>query len=127
MGGPNSARQGAIRVHVLQPRVVEAIYMGYLTAQRVEEGSIQFYALLRRAPATHWVIDATALLGFEAKIPMLATAWVEAFKAQGGQLILIVSASSAVRMVATTAGFAAGLPLRVVATHAEAMAFLPAR
>lgn len=114
-------------MHVVSPGVIEVVYAGYIATSLVEEKAHEFYATLRRAPAKHWIGDATGLQGFDPRTTLLAAPWMDAFKAQGGQLFIIVSTSSSVRMVASTVSFAAGVPIKTAATSAEAMALLPSR
>jgi hypothetical protein len=120
-------RQGAIRVHVVSPGVVEVVYAGYVSATLLEEKAHEFYATLRRSPATHWIADATGLQGFDPKVNLLGAPWVDAFKSQGGRLLILVSTSPSVRMAGSTLSFAAGVPIKSAANSAEAMALLPPR
>jgi len=116
-----------MRVHMVSPGVVEVVFAGYIAAQLLDDKAHEFYALLRRSPATHFIADATGLQGFEPKVTLLAAQWLDAFKSQGGRLFIVVSANPSVRMVASTLSFAAGVPIKTAASSAEAMTLLPSR
>jgi hypothetical protein len=127
MAGPRGERQGRISFHAIQPGVLEGVYIGHLTVRLADELLPAFQAALSRSPTTHWLINALEMNGFENRALVAAKPWFHAFKAQGGRLIIVVTASAPVRMAASALGFAVGLPMQVVSTRKEALSLLAAR
>lgn len=126
MAASKTDQGGNIRVHVVQPGVIESVYSGYLTARNAEEMLPAFQALLSGAAKTHWIINATALTGFENKVLVAGKPWIQSFKEHGGQGLIVVTESASTRMAASALGFAVGISIKVVPTRAEALALLPA-
>jgi hypothetical protein len=127
MAGPRGERQGRITLHAIQPGVLEGVYIGYLTARLADERLPEFQAALSRSKATHWIINTIEMNGFETRALATAKPWFEAFKAQGGRLLIVVTESAPVRMAVSALVFTMGVPLQVVSTRKEALSLLPAR
>jgi hypothetical protein len=125
MREPKSARSGTLRVHVVQPGVIGTVYAGYISTALAEGMLPEFIKTLDRHPATHWILDSLRVTGFDSKIALNANPWVEAFKAHGGQMMITIATSAAVRLVVSSLGFAVGVSSKAVETFQQAKELLP--
>jgi hypothetical protein len=126
MPAPRTEQGGNVRIHVVQPGVIESVYSGYLTSAIAEEALPAFLALLAGAATSHWIMNAAALEGFEKGVLIAGRPWIHAFKEHGGQGLILVTKSASTRMAGSALGFAMGITLKVAPTRAEALALLPA-
>lgn len=117
----DAQKDGHTAVNWLGNDTIELVQKGHLTKPLVE----QEYQQLVRMTTTHkvrWVLsDAETVSNFDASISAAGSAIVGHLKTIGVERVVIVVNSSVVRMMASTLGFAAGLPIKPVATRKEAM------
>lgn len=118
-------KPGTIQVSSIKPAVVEAIYKGYITSEMQERSFPEFKTVLGKATASHWVIDAIDIDGFDPKVGIAGGAWISSFKGQGGHTMIVVTTSSLVRMLGSTLAFGSGLSVKVVSTRVQALAHMP--
>lgn len=87
--------------HVLLTRM-----RGHVTRALAEGQFEQFRVLVAATPKPGWIIELGELTGFDPGAVSAGARWFSVFKDRGGERVLFVSASSAVRMVAASLAFA---------------------
>lgn len=80
-----------------------------------------------RSDPTDWIIDALSVDDIESELPASLTEMFLEIKKQNVRHIALVSTKSSVRMIVSTAGFAASAGLMLANTHEEALEAIESR
>lgn len=106
----------------LDDEILEATYRGTVTEALVAEADRRFWRAAGGRFVRFALLDAGAATGIEGGAAQTGRQWMSHFKAQGGQLIVVIATLSAIRMVVSALLFATGTPVRIVGSRDEALA-----
>jgi hypothetical protein len=104
--------------------VIEAVMFGYQNAATITTMLDGIKSAMKGGAATGVLFDATAIEGFAPDVRVPGVEMLRFIKSSGLPRAVAVVSVSAVRMMAAAISFAAGLPLDMYATRAEAEARL---
>jgi len=121
----NQHEPGTVQFKTPRPGVIESVYSGHMTAAVLDQNLKAFRDKLSAGSTTHWVANALGVTRFDPTVSTIGAAWLREFKSQGGKQVILISGNSAIRMIAATAGFVAGVPIKAVETREAAAAHLP--
>jgi hypothetical protein len=106
--------------------VIEVTFEGYLTADVLAASGAEYWRLAVDRPVPYAVIDAVAVTGFDRTIATEGWLASSRFRERGGLEYLMVSTSSALRMIGAALAASSHVPFRFFDTRAEAFAHLRA-
>lgn len=119
---------GRITFHWVTPTILELVWSGHITRGSCGHYPDQLTALLSRAsvrgssPTLRYAIfDALGVTGFTADSRIPGGQLLNMCKRAGARRVIVVTRSSAVRMIGSTVALATGMSIRFVAGHAEAL------
>ncbi len=120
---------GRITFHWVTPTILELVWSGYITRASCGHYPDQLTALLSRAsvrrdasPTLRYAIfDALDVTGFTADSRVPGSQLLDMCKRAGARRVIVVTKSSAVRMIGSTVALATGMSIRFVAGHADAL------
>lgn len=101
-------------------RVLITCMRGFVTAALCARSFEQFRAQALNTTSAPWIIDTLGITGFQPGAVQVGARWFDVFKMRGGQQIIMVSNSSAVRMAAATLSFAVHIKVSSYGTLAGA-------
>ncbi len=116
----NRSSEHFILSEALGPGMVSTRMGGHITASLCERELDGFRALMANTAEKVWVIDVSALSGFDPRAVQAGARWFDAYKKSGGSKIIYVSKNPAARMAAQALGFSVGVGVRCVTSLAEA-------
>lgn len=106
----------------LDDEILEAAYRGNVSEALVEEADRRFWRAASGRFVRFAIVDTSAATGIDGGATQTGRQWMSHFKAQGGQLIVVITTLSAIRMVVSALLFATGTPVRIVGSRDEALA-----
>jgi hypothetical protein len=120
---------GKITFHWVTPTILELVWSGHITRASCGHYPDQLTALLSRAtvrpgssPSLRYAIfDALGVTGFTADSRIPGGQLLNMCKRAGARRVIVVTRSSAVRMIGSTVALATGMSIRFVAGHADAL------
>jgi hypothetical protein len=101
---------------------LEATYSGALSAALVEEGRRRYWEVAGHRSVRFALVDTAAVTWIEAHAAHAGRTWLTDFKAQDGEMVVIVVRLRALRMVTAAALFATGVSTRTMSSREEAVA-----
>jgi hypothetical protein len=105
------AEQSEIYSESVSSNVIVSWFSGYITPELADDRRVQFRPLLARCSTPTWIMELTAMTGFDPRTVAAGAKWLRAFKESGGREILFISAQSAAR--AAVSGVALGMRIPV--------------
>lgn len=112
---------------LIAPDVVITYFRGHITNELALKQLPRFREVLQGSKAASWIMELTAMTGFDPGAITGGAAWWQAFKAVTGQQILVVSTQSAARMAAASLSFSIRLPVKPFAQLEPALAYAGVR
>ena len=112
---------------LIAPGVVITYFRGHITNELAMKQLSHFREVLQGAGAASWIMELTAMTGFDPSAITAGAAWWQAFKRANGEQILVVSTQSAARMAAASLSFSTGLPVKPFAQLEPALAYAGVR
>jgi hypothetical protein len=119
---PLGREQGAIRVRFISPTILDLVWTGYITEASCAQYPAQLEHLLAAQRIDYAVFDALRVSGFSADSRGPGGRLLSICKQAGARRVMVVTDSSAIRMIGSTVAFATGMSIRFFATRAEALA-----
>lgn len=110
-----------ITFRFLTPVILEVIWSGYITRASCGHYPDQLIRLLGRTTIRYAIFDALAVTGFTADSRVPGGRLLEICKRAGARRVMVVTNSSAVRMIGSTVALATGMSIRFVAQTADAL------
>jgi len=118
---------GACEVVRIDDDTIELQWRGYVTAPIVEHGRAELARLSQSSPPRFVLHDTLQVTGYDGEVRGPGKQLLLDFRQRGGVLMVAAVESVLIRMLATALGLAAGVPMRLYATRAEALVALRQR
>lgn len=116
---------GRITFRFLTTSILEVVWSGYITQAACGHYPDQLQAMLTRtgpAPSIRYAIfDAVRVTGFTADSRVPGAKLLDLCKRAGARRVIVVTDSSAIRMIGSTVALATGMSIRFVPSHADAL------
>jgi hypothetical protein len=113
---------GRISFRFLTPLFLELVWSGYITQASCGHYPERLSSLLVGRSIRYAIFDALAVTGFSADSRVAGGKLLAGCKGAGARRVLVVTDSSAVRMIGSTVALATGMSIRFVASQAAALA-----
>jgi hypothetical protein len=111
---------GTIIFRFATPTIVDLIWTGYITEQSCAHYPAQLERLLASRRIDYAIFDARGVTGFSADSRVPGGRLLAICKAAGARRVMVVTDSSAIRMIGSTVALATGMSIRFFATRREA-------
>jgi hypothetical protein len=116
---------GRITFRFLTPSILEVVWSGYITQASCGHYPERLQSMLTRAgPAAsirYAIFDAARVTGFTADSRVPGSQLLEMCKRAGARRVIVVTNSSAVRMIGSTVALATRMSIRFVSSHGAAL------
>lgn len=116
---------GTITFRFLTPTILEVVWSGYITQASCGHYPDRLQSMLTRAgPAAtirYAIFDASRVTGFTADSRVPGSQLLEMCKRAGARRVIVVTNSSAVRMIGSTVALATRMSIRFVQSHGDAL------
>jgi hypothetical protein len=112
---------GTIIFRFARPAIVDVVWSGYITGQSCGHYPEQLERLLASRRIDYAIFDALGVTGFSADSRVPGGRLLAACKAAGARRVMVVTDSSAIRMIGSTVALATGMSIRFFATRSEAL------
>lgn len=103
-----------ITFRFLTPTILELVWSGYITQASCGHYPDQLARLLARTSIRYAIFDALGVTGFTADSRVPGGQLLELCKRAGARRVIVVTSSSAVRMIGSTVALATGVSIRFV-------------
>ena len=113
---------GRIAFYTLTPQIIELVWSGYITEASCGHYPDQLIRFLAGRSIRYAIFDAMAVTGFTADSRVPGGALLAQCKRSGARRVIVVTKSSAVRMIGSTVALATGMSIRFVASREAALA-----
>lgn len=121
---PRSQLGNSVTTRRLEPKIIETVYAGHISAEMAEQVKGQLVDNLALQPGSHWLIDAGSATGIQPAKEYNRLAVFRAFEENGGGRIAVVVKSGPLRMMSATFSFALGLKMKAFEERGEALEYL---
>ena len=111
---------GTIVFRFARPTVVDLVWTGYITEASCGHYPEQLERLLANRKLTYAIFDALGVTGFSADSRVPGGRLLAVCKNAGARRVMVVTDSSAIRMIGSTVALATGMSIRFFATRSEA-------
>lgn len=111
---------GTIVFRFARPTIVDLVWTGYITEQSCGHYPALLERLLASRRIDYAIFDALGVTGFSADSRVPGGRLLAACKAAGARRVMVVTDSSAIRMIGSTVALATGMSIRFFATRVEA-------
>jgi hypothetical protein len=111
---------GTIIFRFAKPTVLDLVWTGYITEQSCGHYPAQLERRLANRRIDYAIFDALDVTGFSADSRVPGGRLLAICKAAGARRVMVVTNSSAIRMIGSTVALATGMSIRFFATRAEA-------
>ncbi len=108
---------------LIAPDVVITYFRGHITNELAMKQLPYFRSVLQGSNAATWIMELTAMTGFDPSAMTAGARWWHAFKDAKGEQILLVSTQSAARMAAASLSFSIGLSVKSFTSLEPALAY----
>jgi hypothetical protein len=105
----------------LTPHILELVWSGYITEASCTHYPERLSRLLAGKSIRYAIFDALAVTGFRADSRVSGGKLLALCKRAGARRVLVVTNSSAVRMIGSTVALAIGMSIRFYASQATAL------
>lgn len=116
---------GRIIFRFLTPSILEVVWSGYITQASCGHYPEQLQSMLTRAGPSgtlrYAIFDAVRVTGFTADSRIPGAQLLNMCKRAGARRVIVVTNSSAVRMIGSTVALATAMSIRFVSNHAAAL------
>lgn len=116
---------GRITFRFLTPSILEVVWSGYITQASCGHYPEQLAAMFTRAgpdaSIRYAIFDALRVTGFTADSRLPGGQLLDMCKRAGARRVIVVTNSSAVRMIGSTVALATGMSIRFVPSQADAL------
>jgi hypothetical protein len=112
---------GRISFRFLTPLILELVWSGYITQASCGHYPERLTRLLAGRSIRYAIFDALAVTGFSADSRVAGGKLLALCKGAGARRVIVVTDSSAVRMIGSTVALATGMSIRFVASQAAAL------
>jgi hypothetical protein len=111
---------GTIIFRFAKPSIIDLVWTGYITAQSCGHYPAQLERMLAQRRIDYAIFDALGVTGFSADSRVPGGRLLAVCKAAGARRVMVVTDSSAIRMIGSTVALATGMSIRFFATRDEA-------
>lgn len=111
---------GTIIFRFAKPTIIDLVWTGYITGPSCGHYPAQLERLLASRRIDYAIFDALGVTGFSADSRVPGGRLLAACKAAGARRVMVVTDSSAIRMIGSTVALATGMSIRFFATRGEA-------
>ena len=112
---------GTIIFRFAKPKIIDLVSTGYITGPSCAHYPAQLERLLASRSIDDAIFDALGVTGFSADSRVPGGRLLAACKAAGARRVMVVTDSSAIRMIGSTVALATGMSIRFFATRGEAL------
>lgn len=105
--------------------VIETCFSDVVTGEIGKLAEEEFFALLRPGEIVRiWFVDTTSVTGFKMDIKESGAHFVERFRKQGGQTMVVVITKGHIRLMAATIALIAGFKMDIFDSRERALVYL---
>jgi CheY-like chemotaxis protein len=111
---------GTIVFRFARPTVIDLLWTGYITGASCGHYPEQLERMLASRRITYAIFDALGVTGFSADSRVPGGRLLAVCKSAGARRVMVVTDSSAIRMIGSTVALATGMSVRFFASREEA-------
>lgn len=108
-----------MEVRLYDADTIETVGIGYVTGAVLARTRAALTQTVGTRRIRYWLANSTEVTGFSADVGSEGAGLLSDFKSLGGVEIVATLPNPAVRMIVVAVTFAAGVPVKVFAAHAE--------